>query len=43
MIFCAIYLQELVYNWFEPTFINYLENNLGDRKEYITTTFNNYI
>jgi hypothetical protein len=38
-----MYLRGSAYDWFEPTLINYLENNLEDRKEYITTTFNNYI
>jgi hypothetical protein len=43
MIFYVTYLQGSAYDWFKPIFINYLENNLRNRKEYITITFNSYI
>jgi hypothetical protein len=43
MIFYIIYLWGSVYKWFKPTLTDYLENNLGDRKKYITATFNSYI
>jgi hypothetical protein len=38
-----MYLQGSVYDWFKPTLIDYLENNLRDRKEHTTVTFNSYI
>jgi Retrotransposon gag protein len=43
VIFCATYLRGSAYDWFEPTLTDYLENNLGDRKEHTTATFNSYI
>jgi hypothetical protein len=43
VIFYATYLRGSAYDWFKPTLTDYLENNLGDRKEYITATFNSYI
>jgi hypothetical protein len=43
VIFYAIYLRGSAYDWFEPTLINYLENNSEDWKDYIIVTFNSYI
>jgi hypothetical protein len=43
VIFCATYLRGSAYDWFKSTLIDYLENNPGDRKEYIIATFNSYI
>jgi hypothetical protein len=43
MIFYTTYLQGSAYDYFKPTLINYLKNNLEDQKEHIITTFNSYI
>jgi hypothetical protein len=33
VVFTLTYLRGLVYDWFEPTLIDFLENALDDRKK----------
>jgi hypothetical protein len=43
MIFYVMYLHGLAYDWFELTLINFLKNDLENRKTTTMNTFSSYL